>query len=304
MDLRQLATFVTIVHTGSFTAAAQQLGYAQSTVTGQIQNLEETLSTQLFERIGRQVHLTASGKVLYQHAQNLLAIAKQAEAEVKNPTFPSGQLFIGTPESLCAELLPALVKEYQTLYPQVDLQLRFDTCHEFRNALRKGTLDTALFLDEPLQEPDFTIHTLFPEPMCLLAAPDHPYAKAERILPQDLSDQSLLLTEPGCSYRLLFEGMLRQYQVKPRSILEISSIEVLRQFALHGLGITFLSRRAAQRELASGELVPLPWAGPAFHIYAQLAHHRDKWLSPALQAFINLCLKRLTCRTPVSSDKE
>lgn len=294
MDLKNLTTFVTIVHTGSFTAAAEQLGYAQSTITGQIQALESSLETRLFERLGRQVNLTASGKILYRHAQTLLAVAKQAETEVKNPTTPTGQLFIGAPESLCAEILPALVKEYCQIYPQVDLQLRFDTCHNFRNSLRKGTLDAALFLDEPLHEQDLIIHPLFPEPMSLLVAPEHPLAHATSVLPADLSNQALLLTEPGCSYRLLFEGMLRQYQIKPRSILEISSIEVLRQFAVHGLGITFLSQRAAARELSTGSLIALPWQGPTFRIQAQLAYHRDKWLSPALQGFLALCQQRLT----------
>lgn len=294
MNLHHLKTFVTIVHTGSFTAAAEQLDYAQSTVTGQIQALEESLETRLFERIGRQINLTTSGKILYRHAQAILNMAKQAEAEVKNPTGPSGQLFIGAPESLSAEILPALVKEYCLSYPQVDLQLRFDTCQNFRNALRKGTLDIALFLDEPLKDQDLVIHTLFPEPMSLLAAPEHPLSQAESVVPQDLSGQALLLTEPGCSYRLLFEGMLRQYQIKPHSLLEISSVEVLRQFAIQGLGITFLSQRAVARELAAGNLVSLKWLGPTFNINAQLAYHRDKWLSPAMQAFIALCHQRLS----------
>lgn len=256
--------------------------------------MEESLETRLFERIGRQVNLTDSGKILYRHAQTLLSIAKQAEIEVKNPTTPGGQLIIGAPESLCAEILPALVKEYGQMYPHVDLQLRFDTCYNFRNSLRKGTLDVALFLDNPLQDHDLIAHQLFPEPMSLLAAPEHPLSHADVVRPEDLSEQALLLTEPGCSYRLIFEGMLRQYQIKPRSILEISSIEVIRQFAVQGLGITFLSQRAATRELLAGNLVALRWQGPVFNIHAQLAYHRDKWISPALQAFIDLCHQRLT----------
>jgi len=293
LDLKNLTTFVTIIHTGSFTAAAQHLGYAQSTITGQIKVLEESLQTCLFERIGRQAKLTTSGKILYRHALALLNIAKQAETEVKNPDTPNGQLLIGAPESLCAEILPALVKEYCQTYPQVDLQLRFDTCQNFRNALRKGTLDIALFLDEPLQDRDLIVYQLFPEPMSLLASPEHPLSHVDTVLPKDLSGQALLLTEPGCSYRLLFEGMLRQYQITPHSILEISSIEVIRQFAVHGLGITFLSQRAVARELLVGSLIALSWQGPIFNIQAQLAYHRDKWLSPALQAFVDLCHKRL-----------
>lgn len=293
MDFRQLTTFTAIVRTGSFSAAARELGYAQSTITSHIQALEDHLGTPLFDRLTRQVQLTHAGNILYRHAQTLLQLAAQAEQEIMHPSAPSGTLRIGTPESLCAELLPSLIKEYSHLYPAVDVQLRFDTCQNFRTALRKSTLDAALFLDEPLQEPALAVHALFLEPMALLVSPDHPLAHAATVSPQDLNGQALLLTEPGCSYRLLFENMLRQHQITPRSILEISSIEVIRQFAVHGLGITFLSRRAAAQELKDGRLQALAWQGPDFPIWAQLAYHRDKWRSPALTAFIALCRTRL-----------
>ncbi len=293
MELRQLKTFAAIVRHGSFTAAAQTLDYAQSTVTSQIQALEAHLDTKLFERLGRNATLTSAGETLYGYAEKLLNLALEAELALADATLPKGRLIVGVPESLCVNRLPTLFKEYQELFPAVEIQLRFDSCSNFRACLRNGELDVAIFLEVPLAEPDLTIYPLFAEPMAILAAPHHPLTQKSCVAPQDLNGQALLLTEGGCSYRHLFDDMLRAYKIMPRSILEIDSVEVLRQFALSGLGLTFLSRQFVSADLASGRLIALPWSGPDFPITAQLIHHREKWLSPALKAFINLLLKRL-----------
>lgn len=294
MELRQLKTFVAIVRHGSFTAAAQSLDYAQSTVTGQIQTLETHLDAKLFERLGRQATLTSAGETLYRYAEKLLSLALEAESALADATLPKGRLIVGVPESLCVNRLPSLFKEYQELFPAVEIQLRFDSCSNFRASLRNGELDVAIFLEVPLSAPDLTVYQLFAEPMAILAAPQHPLTQKNCVTPQDLNDQALLLTEGGCSYRRLFDDMLRAYNVIPRSILEIDSVEVLRQFALSGLGLTFLSRQFVRADLASGRLIALPWSGPDFPITAQLIHHREKWLSPALKSFITLLLQRLS----------
>ncbi len=294
MELRQLKTFAAIVRYGSFTAAAQALDYAQSTITSQIQALEAHLDTRLFERLNRQAKLTQAGETLYLYAERLLRLADETENALADATLPKGRLVVGVPESLCVNRLPSIFKEYQSLYSAVNIQLRFDTCCNFRSGLRKGDIDIALLLDVPLEEPDLIIQPLFDEPMVILAAPDHPLAKRKRVTPADLNDQALLLTETGCSYRRLFDQMLSSYAVMPRSILEIDSVEVLRQFALSGLGLTFLSRQLVKDDLAAKRLVALAWQGPPFPIRAQLIHHRDKWLSPALQAFLALFRERLT----------
>ena len=294
MELRQLKTFAAIVRCGSFTAAAQTLDYAQSSITGQIQALEAQLETQLFERLGRQVKLTAAGETLFPYAERILQLSAEAEAALTTEAAPKGKLCVGVPESLCVNRLPALFKEYQARYPAVELRLRFDTCSNFCAWLRNGELDVALLLEVPIQDQDLTVYPLFDEPMVILAAPQHPLAQLSRVTPSDLNGQALLLTESGCSYRRLFDAMLQKYDITPRSILEIDSVEVLRQFALSGLGLTFLSRQLVKKDLAAATLVALPWDGPDFPISAQLLHHRDKWLSPALAAFIGLLRKNLT----------
>jgi len=75
--------------------------------------------------------------------------------------------------------------------------------------------------------------------------------------------------------------------------MEIKSNEVIKKFVANGWGIGFLPHIVVRQEIAQNVLTALPWAGPPFAIQAQLVHHRDKWISPALRAFLDLAIARL-----------
>src|ERR1700755_3417814 len=83
LDLRQVRTFVEVAHTRSFTRAASQLHYAQSSVTAQVQALESDLGLPLFNRLGRQVELTDAGRQFLTHAEKLICTAEQARLSVQ-----------------------------------------------------------------------------------------------------------------------------------------------------------------------------------------------------------------------------
>jgi DNA-binding transcriptional LysR family regulator len=146
----------------------------------------------------------------------------------------------------------------------------------------------AFFIERKLNSPPLVSLLEWPEPIALLAAPAHPLARFECIMPKDLEDTLLILAETGCSYRNLFLQMLDRAGVSPRSMMESSSVQVMKQLAVSGLGITLLPRVAVISELAEGKLVELAWAGPAFEMITQVVHHKDKWISPAMRAFIEL----------------
>ncbi|SDD95549.1 LysR family transcriptional regulator [Sporomusa acidovorans] len=293
MELRQLKTFATTAQFLNFTKAAHHLGYAQSTVTSQIQGLESELGTMLFERLGKQIKLTKDGENLAIYATQILKLAAEAKDVISSSLTPKGTLTIGTAESLCTYRLPDVFKAFRSQYPNVELNIRFDICNDYRTHLRKNTVDIVFFLDVPCNEADLITHILNDEPMAVIAAPNHPLSQKQFIMPADLSGQALILTETGCSYRRLFESILTQAGVKPSSVLGVSSNEVIKKFVSDGWGIGFLPHITISNELAGGQLAALPWGGPPFVIKAQLIYHKEKWLSPALRAFIDIAVKTL-----------
>lgn len=288
MDLKQLDAFVTIHQLQSFTRAGDTLGYAQSTITTQIQMLERELEARLFERLNHRVSLTPEGKRFLPYAEQILRLAAEAKDVVADCETPRGVLTIGAVESLCVTRLPRLLGEYRNRYPDVELALQFGTCGEFMQSLRANTMDLAFMLSRRIDAPDLVTVVEFPEPLVFLAAPGHPLAAGADLDPSDLNNQALILTEPGCSYRAMLDEIIRQAAVKPRSILEIGNIHTIKRLTQSNLGITLLPKVAVAEELKRGSLINLNWRGPAFDLWTQVVHHKQKWLSASLKAFLEL----------------
>jgi Transcriptional regulator len=288
MDLKQLNTFISISKLQSFTQAADSLGYAQSTITTQIKLLESELGVKLFERIGKSVTLTHEGKKLLPYAKQILKLSSDAKNAITNNDTPSGTITIGAAESLCVIRLPEILKEYRRLYPQVEVSLKFGNCADFRHFLRDNIIDVAFSLGTRIISEDFISEIEFDETMLLLTSPGHPLINKEKVSPEDLADEPLILTEMGCSYRAVFENILSKFNIKPNVVLETGSVQAIKQFTMSGLGITLLPKVAVEDEIAKVRLIPLNWAGPDFGIISQVLYHKDKWLSPALKAFLRL----------------
>ncbi|MBC8059586.1 MAG: LysR family transcriptional regulator [Clostridiaceae bacterium] len=288
MDLKQLNSFLMICKLQSFTQAADALGYAQSTITTQIKLLENELEVKLLERMGKTVTLTQEGKKLLPYAKQMLKLASEIKSNISTESDPSGVLTIGAAESLCVLRLPEILKEYRKLYPKVEISLKFGNCTDFRYFLRDNVIDVAFSLGTRIEADDFVTEIAFDEQMLLLTAPGHPLLNKEIIYPKDMENEPLILTELGCSYRAVFENILSRYNIKPNLILETGSVQAIKQFTMSGLGITLLPRVAVEDELAQGRMVKLNWSEPNFGVVSQVLYHKDKWLSPALKAFLKL----------------
>ena len=288
MDFKQLNAFLTISKLQSFTKAADALGYAQSTITTQIKLLECELDVKLFERIGKTTTLTHEGKKLLPYAKQILKLSTDIKSTVSNENKPTGTLTIGAAESLCVLRLPEILKEYKHLYPDVDVSLKFGSCADFRHYLSENLIDVAFSLGVKIDSDEFISDVELKEPMLLLAYPGHDLINKREIFPTDIKDESLILTETGCSYRAAFERILKDNGIKPNNTLETGSVQAIKQFTMSGLGITFLPEIAVKDEVKAGKLIPLNWAGPDLNIISQVIYHKDKWISPALKEFISL----------------
>jgi DNA-binding transcriptional LysR family regulator len=288
MELRQLNTFMTIARLQSFSKAALELGYAQSSVTSQIQLLEQELNVRLFERLGHSITLTPEGKKLQPMAEQMLKLTNDIKNMANNSEIPSGPLIIGAVESLCVTRLPKLLKEYRSRYPDVEILIKFGTKAEFLRSLKENTIDIAFFVDQQITDSDFITALQTPEPMALFCSPGYAFAHKDKVFPEDLSGEPLILTECSCGYRALFDTIMSQFNIKPRSVIETGNVHAIKQLVLSGMGITFLPQTAVEEELQQERLMRLNWMGPDFHIYTQVLYHKTKWMSAALKAFINL----------------
>lgn len=287
MELRQLQTFREVTRTLSFTRTANALNYAQSSVSAQIQALEEELNVTLFDRLGRRIALTDAGQRLIPYVDKILALADEAQKVVTGDTEPTGVLTIGAPETICAYRLPAVVEAYRHRHPNVDIIFRPDlNSADWDGMLREGVIDAVLTLSRPFQSRTANVEHLRQEPIIVAVHPAHRLAALPTVPPAELQVETLIHTEAGCQYRAAFERMLRNVGVTPANVLEFHSLEAIKQCALTGMGIAVIPQVVIQTELAEGRLVALNIDGIAFNMITQLIWHKDKWISPALGAFL------------------
>ncbi|MGW2646720.1 LysR family transcriptional regulator [Streptomyces sp. NPDC001393] len=282
MELRLLVTFEKVATVLSFTRAAAELSYAQSSVTGQIRTLESSLGIELFDRLGSRIRLTQAGERLLPYARQIIELTEEARAAVVEPEEPSGTLTVGTMESLTSYRLPPLLEYFHHRHPRVRLALRTTIGDETRQALRQGTYDVGFLMEEETEHPGLESAVLAVEPLALVAAPGHPLAEAA-VATADLMAHPLLATEPGCAYRDLFERELRSFgEVE---FMEFGTIEATKRAAAAGLGIALLPEVTVAAELAEGTLVRLDWE-PPFTLRTQLAWRAGKRLAPHARLFV------------------
>ena len=288
MELRQLTTFSMVAHTLSFSRAATALNYVQSSVTAQIQALEEDLGVQLFDRLGKRVALTEAGKKFLLYTEKILNLVDEARYAVTEGEQFTGTVTISAPESLCTYRLPAVLQEFHKRFPQARLVFRPDTSLNLRRNVSEGSVDIVFVMDEPVHSTTLVVEPLMSEKLLVLASPDHRLARLPCVQTEDLDGACFLLTEKGCMYRNGFERALNAAGIDVNTDLEFTSVEAIKQCAMVGMGIAFLPEITVATELAQGKLVALHWEGHHFEATTQMLWHKEKWLSPAIHAFLNI----------------
>ena len=286
MELRNLLTYSKVCETMSFSKAADQLGYAQSTVTTQIAQLEEELGVKLFDRNGKRIRLNAKGQELLLYANRLIALVSEAKTNVSDIKTPRGSLRIGVIESVGTFFLPDILEDYLASFPEVHVQVLTATTREIMGMLRQNKIDLMLTLDEQVYDPDWICAWSRQEDIVFLCAPEHAFAGRTNLPLAELLQENMLLTERQCNYRHSFERICDGYQMRPRSSLEIGCTNTILQFTEHNLGVTFLPRLTAQARLQAKRLADFSVKEVSIQMLIQLIYRKNIWCTPAMKAFI------------------
>ena len=289
MEIKQLITFKTAAENLNFTQTAKILNFAQSSVTAQIKALEAELGTALFERLGKRLFLTEAGRKFQLYADKMIALSYEAKMAVKEDEEISGTLLIGAQESQCTYRLPFILKEFKAKFPQI--KLIFKPAHSNKDAkeqLMEGKLDLAFILDECKTEDVLHVESLIQEELKIVVFPNHPLLEKTTVSIKDLENETLLLTELGCSYRTIFEDLFRTEDVYPINKIEFVSVEAIKQCVIAGLGTAILPAMVVEKDIQEGTMKELVFDNTITPIFTQIAWHKDKWITSPLQQFIDV----------------
>ncbi|RAJ58368.1 DNA-binding transcriptional LysR family regulator [Streptomyces sp. Amel2xB2] len=284
VEMKHLVTFLEVARSMSFTRAADELGYVQSSVTSHIKTLESDLGAELFERLGRRIVLTAAGEELRGHARRMVNYADEVREAVLQAGGDQrevrGTLHIAAPESLCAYRLPAVLRALQDRYPLLRVVFRPAGRTALLAALKDGGVDVGFLLERNVAAPMTTAELMAEEPLLLVARPGHPLAERKRVHSGQLAGETLLVIEKGCAQREMIDAELKEAEVDP-VLMEFVSVEAIKKCAAAGLGVALLPASTVHDEAARGELQILPWTR-APHLGVYMITHKSRRQTRAL----------------------
>ncbi|MFC6176647.1 LysR family transcriptional regulator [Companilactobacillus huachuanensis] len=280
MDFRELITFKTISETRNFSRAADILGYTQSTVSMQIKNLESELGTKLFEYKKRQVMITDAG------LQLLPMVDKTMEnfSEIKNwnQMEGTGVLKIAAPESLTISMLAPKLKQFQLLYPHVQIELQNATCLHNEEILLRGDVDIAFMMWPSKPSLRLIDHDLGEQTMILVSSKKQTF---QQLLNDDQAN--FIINEPECSYRNQFETSLWQQHQRQFKTISLPSIAAIKSVVIGGLGFSYLPFEMIKEDIEQGRLFVIK-NDIVNHVHGHLLTRKYKYKSELISGFVNL----------------
>lgn len=288
MEIREIKTFLYVAKLKSFSRAAEQLGYTQAAVTIQVKHLEKELGVHLFDRIGKQITLTHQGAVFYEYASQIINDITHAKEAVSDSRELTGKLCIGTIESICSSIFPALLREYHRLFPKVSINIITDSPEVLLNMVNRNVIDIVYFLDRPMHSNKWVKVLEEPEEVIFVASPENPLAAKKNLTLDDVISQPFIATEKDASYRYLLEQHLASVGKKLQPFLETGSTEFIVKQLLHNLGVSFLPAFIVQRGLDLGRLVQLDVSDYHLQVWRQILYHKDKWMTRETASFLDL----------------
>ncbi|MBB4478007.1 LysR family transcriptional regulator [Rhizobium etli] len=261
MTPRQLKTFLAVVRHGNLTRAAAEVGLAQSSLSDQIQALEEELGAELFLRSRQGVVPTPAGDALKAYAEEILALNDEAKDAVRSCAGNAEQsVILGTLETIAAQKLAPLLAVFTRQNPGLGVKLKVGGSAELHAQLQQGAIDVAFTFDRGQQDERFTKRRISSEPLALIAGRDS-QARPPASLAA-LSTASFITTETGCVYRHLFDIAFAEAGLPaPPIVTQADSIATIIKLVASGGGYGLVPRLAIGPSPACGNIVELPWPG-------------------------------------------
>ena len=285
MEIRNLLTFVHVAETGSMTRAAQVLSYSQSTVSFQIKQLESELGCLLFERIGHRLQLTEKGRSLLEYAQQVLHLTDTFHETLSESGDVQGNVHVVTPDSVCEHMLLDHYGVFYSRYPGIRLTFSTGNTEDMLRMLLSNEADLMMTLDSHVYRSDLVIAREARMSVHFVTGVNSPYPEGE-IRFADIADAPFILTERGMGYRRVLEEKLAAMNVEVQPVLEVGRTDVITRLLEMGDGISFLPDFVTRQAVEDGKLRYLHVSDVQADIWQQLIFHRSKWMSRALDTFV------------------
>jgi DNA-binding transcriptional LysR family regulator len=256
VEIGQVEAFLAVGTFGGFRRAGEALRVTQPAVSARIKALEGSLGVRLFERGRDGLALSAAGRALRPHAEQLLravALARQAVHDLRPAA--GGAVRIAAALSICTYLLPDVLKRFQAAHPKVMITVQSGHSKEVLEMVLRG--EAEIGVARSLHHPAVETVSLRDDPLILVGQPASWPKRARHARLEEVADRPLIFFDRGSSDWTLSHGLFRRAGLVPNVVLEVETIETAKKLVERGLGLAFLPHLAVAREIRRRKLIAI-----------------------------------------------
>ena len=279
MSDRRLQVFHTVAKLLSFTKAAESLHMTQPAVTFQVRQLEEYFNTRLFDRTHNRINLTEAGKRVYEYSDTIFQVYSEMENAVREITGDvNGVLIIGASTTIAEYMLPALLGDFKTKYPDVNLRLKVSNSEGIVAMVENNVIDLGV-VEAAVTNKNLAVELCRVDRLVAVVPPGHEFANRETMHIKDLLKYPYICREEGSGTREVILEYLDQLGLVKEElniIMELGSPEALKGAVEAGIGVTIISRATLNKELKLGTLVAIDLEPPLERPFS-FVHQKQKF---------------------------
>jgi LysR family transcriptional regulator, low CO2-responsive transcriptional regulator len=302
MDFDQLESFLQVARHASFSRAAEKRFRTQPAISSQIRALEEEVGAKLFDRSGGKVSLTAAGKAFQRYVEETLDARKSmltALAEMER--VPRGEIIVGANEGTCLHILPEVFADFKKQYPDVSVNIKRADYASILDSILDNSVDFGV-VSLPVGDNRLTVVLIHRDELVVIAPPHHPLGKMKSVSLTEVAKYRLVLPKAGHT-RDALEELFHERRLKPNYTMELDSSELLKRFVAADVGVGFIARSNVQEDVRAGVLAAIPMNDAQVRRDLALVFRKDKALSRAALAFIDIAVKHKSSDLLASSLK-
>jgi DNA-binding transcriptional LysR family regulator len=293
MDFDQIETFLEVAKLSSFSRAAERRFRTQPAISSQIRSLEEEVGAKLLDRSGGRVAVTAAGKVFQKYAEETIEqrrVMLIALAEMHR--IPRGEIVVSANEGTCLHILPEVFAEFKRQYPSVAVNVKRSEHQKILEALIDNSCDFGV-VSMPIKDKRYTVVPIHKDEMVVITPIKHPLSGRSEATLADVAQYPLLLPKLGRT-RDTLEALFHEQRLKPTISMELDSSELTKRFVAADVGISFIPRSNVAEDLKAKTLSALKITDVVLQRDLALVFRKDKALSRAALAFIEIAVKLKT----------
>jgi DNA-binding transcriptional LysR family regulator len=288
MNLNQLKIFYYAAKNGNLSSAANELFITQPAVTKGIQRLQEHYEIKFIDFVGKKLMLTDAGEVLYQIAEKIFEMEKQAEESIRDfQQRKRGQIRVLSSESFGDYYLPHIIIPFSKAYPLVRVSMNILPTEQVVEKTASLECDLG-FISYPVEHKKLSVREVLEDKLVIITAPNHPLAHKKNLKPKDLEGQNFIMHEKGSAPRRAIEELIRKNNISIGIPLELSSNRAIKRAVEESTGIALISRKVANEEIRAKRLKAINVADPSMTRKFFLIHHKDKYISESLRLMMDM----------------